>query len=325
MHCDEFIRSIYRGSTEWPLAYFQTNIFDSLSKLIPFDLGVWGRSGELPESIVDVHLYHQSKREIEDCLADFQHEDFLADAVRSDSGQVINLADLLSHEANIKPAGYKEFARQWGAQQVLSTCWNETMPGLVCFMSLWRKSPHHFFTEVERKTLERLLPHIAEAHRLSRIGYMRQFDLPHTLQRSKQAVALCNSRGVLIEAEAAFFHLIKTEWSSWRSNKLPFELKPLQTQKQPYRGENISISAQVIDEMVLVQVRELNRLDMLGKKQLQIAQCYAHGENYHDISAKFSIAENTVRSHIATIFKKCSVHNKAELATLLFKTPQGAR
>ncbi len=322
MNCDEIIRRIYRGATEWPFAYFQSATFDALSEQIPFDSGIWGLSGKAPDSIVDVYLYQQQKRMLEVNMTDFQHEDFLVDMVRSQPGKVINHADLISREAYKKTRLYKEFAHPGGMQQALSTCWIEPVSGLIGFMSLWRKSTRQTFTEIERVTLERLLPHIAEAHRLSRIAYMRQFD-SQTMQSSRQATALCNPRGAVIEAESIFFKLIKQEWRAWHGSTLPFTLQPLLTQKQAYRGASIVITAQALDDMAFVRVRALTKLDMLGKKQLQIAQSYAQGESYHDIAGKFSIAENTARSHIATIFKKCGVHNKAELARLLFKTPLG--
>jgi len=322
MNGDEIIRRIYRGATEWPFVNFQPATFDALSELIPFDLGMWGFAGKASGSIVDVHLYQQPKRMLEVDMTDFQHGDFLADAVFNQPGKVINQTDSTSREAYKRTRIYKEIPRPQGMQQALSTCWVEPVSGLIGFMSLWRKSSRQIFTEIEKVTLQRLLPHIAEAHRLSRIAYMRQFDLP-ALQSTRQATALCTPRGALIEAESTFFKIMNKEWVAWHGTTLPFTLQPLLTEKKPYRGTAVVITAQALDDMVLVRIRAVSKLDMLGKKQLQIAQSYAQGENYQEIAGKFSIAENTARSHIATIFKKCDVHNKAELATLLYKTPLG--
>lgn len=312
---DEIVRILYRGSIDWPLIHFQEAALDAVADLIPFDSAMWVRGGEPPESIVDVYLDRQPKRMIEDYLANFQHEDFLADAARSQLGKTVNLVDLISREAYEKTRLYREFASQWGVQQVLSTCWIEPISGLTGFLSLWRKSPRCPFSEPERAELERLIPYLAEAHRICRIITMRQPD-----KAFRQAVALCNPRGALIEVESGFFELLVTEWPAWkRSTILPRELLPTLTQQQVYQGNAVVIEAQPLGSMVRVHIHALNALDKLGKQQRNVALRYAEGASCHDIAQALGLAESTVRNHVASIFKKCHVHNKIELATLVQK------
>lgn len=318
MDADIIIRKLYRGATVWPLESFQHAALGTLAENIPFDSAMWGRGGEPPDAIVDVYLDRQPKRMIETYLAEFQHEDFLADTVRSQPGKTVNLVDLMSRAEFEKTRMYKKFARHWGVEQVLSTCWLEPVSGLVGFLSLWRATPDKPFSESERARLERLVPHLAEAHRLCRIGYMRQFSQDFVVV-ARQTNALCNPHGALIEAESAFLDLVRKEWRNWGGTTLPAELKPLLSRQQTYRGAKICISAKALDDMILLQARSLSKLDTLGKQQLLIAKRYARGDSAHDIAIALKLAENTVRSHIATIFKKCDVHNKAELAALLFK------
>ncbi len=317
MHCDEFIRRTYRGAIEWPLAYFQHATLDAMAKLISFDSAMWGRGGEPPESIVDVYLDRQPKRMIEQYMADFQHEDFLADAVRSQPGKTINLVDLMSREMFEKTRIYREYARHWGVEQILSTCWVEPLSGLVGFMSLWRTSQSQVFTETERAALERLIPHIAEAHRICRIAYMRHPKANMSTQ--PHAIALCNPRGALIEVEPSFYELIHQEWPDWQGMTLPKGLLPAITRQSVFRGHAVIATASPIGDMVRIEIRRSCGLDSLGKRQLDIALRYARGESHRDISCALSLAESTVRNHIACIFSKCQVHNKIELATLIQK------
>lgn len=314
---NEIIQRLYRGATEWPLIHFQQAALDTVAEIIPFDSAMWGRGGEPPEAIVDVHLDRQPKRMIEEYLADFQQEDFLADAVRSQPGKTVNLVDLISREDFEKTRLYREFARRWGVQQVLSTCWAEPMTGLTGFLSLWRKSPRRPFSEQERSELECLIPHLAEAHRICRITYMLQLD--RVVQTPGQALALCNPRGALIEAESAFFKLIAREWRAWRGTTLPNELLPVLAQEQDYRGSAVVVTAQPLGDTLLVRIRALSVLDKLSEKQRQVMLLYARGESYRDIAHAFGLAESTVRNHIASIFKKCRVHNKSELAALVMR------
>ena len=184
---------------------------------------------------MDAHLDRQSNHMIEDYLNNFKHEDlaFLTNAASSQPGKTVDLVDLISREVYEKTRFYREFACQWGMQQALSTCWLEPVSGLTGFLSLWRKSLHNSFSELERAELECLIPHLAEAHRICRIITMRQPD-----KAFRQTVAISNQRGSLLEVEPSFFELLVKEWPTWRRNAiLPKELLPVLTQQQAYHGE----------------------------------------------------------------------------------------
>lgn len=55
----------------------------------------------------------------------------------------------------------------------------------------------------------------------------------------------------------------------------------------------------------------------LSPRELQIAQSYAGGATYQSISGALCIAPSTVRTHLATIYRKLEVSSKLELATRL--------
>jgi len=55
----------------------------------------------------------------------------------------------------------------------------------------------------------------------------------------------------------------------------------------------------------------------LSQRELQIAQSYAGGETYQTIADMLCIAPSTVRTHLATIYRKLEVSSKLELATYL--------
>jgi DNA-binding CsgD family transcriptional regulator/transcriptional regulator with GAF, ATPase, and Fis domain len=57
--------------------------------------------------------------------------------------------------------------------------------------------------------------------------------------------------------------------------------------------------------------------DVLSPRELEIATDYAGGATYHAIAAKLCIAPSTVRTHLATIYRKLEVSSKLELHALL--------
>ena len=61
----------------------------------------------------------------------------------------------------------------------------------------------------------------------------------------------------------------------------------------------------------------MSRQSGLSQRELQIAQSYAGGETYQTIADMLCIAPSTVRTHLATIYRKLEVSSKLELATFL--------
>jgi DNA-binding CsgD family transcriptional regulator/transcriptional regulator with GAF, ATPase, and Fis domain len=56
---------------------------------------------------------------------------------------------------------------------------------------------------------------------------------------------------------------------------------------------------------------------VLSPRELEIARDYASGATYHVIAARLCIAPSTVRTHLATIYRKLEVSSKIELRALL--------
>jgi DNA-binding CsgD family transcriptional regulator/GAF domain-containing protein len=55
----------------------------------------------------------------------------------------------------------------------------------------------------------------------------------------------------------------------------------------------------------------------LSPRELEIARAYAGGDNYHRIAERLHIAPSTVRTHLATIYRKLGVSSKLELHKVL--------
>lgn len=66
----------------------------------------------------------------------------------------------------------------------------------------------------------------------------------------------------------------------------------------------------------------------LSQRELEIASAYAAGQTYHQIARHLHIAPSTVRTHLATIYRKLGVSSKIELHDVLsgasgVRIPQG--
>ncbi|MGD9295589.1 MAG: helix-turn-helix transcriptional regulator, partial [Roseobacter sp.] len=57
--------------------------------------------------------------------------------------------------------------------------------------------------------------------------------------------------------------------------------------------------------------------DQLSFREMEIARAYADGDTYHRIAARLGIAPSTVRTHLATIYRKLEISSKLELFKIL--------
>jgi DNA-binding CsgD family transcriptional regulator len=53
--------------------------------------------------------------------------------------------------------------------------------------------------------------------------------------------------------------------------------------------------------------------EVLSPREIEIANAYAHGDTYQGIAARLCIAPSTVRTHLATIYRKLEVSSKLDL------------
>jgi DNA-binding CsgD family transcriptional regulator/GAF domain-containing protein len=68
---------------------------------------------------------------------------------------------------------------------------------------------------------------------------------------------------------------------------------------------------------VAVERKRYVQEDGLSPREHEVAQAYANGDNYHRIAERLFIAPSTVRTHLATIYKKLGVSSKLELHKVL--------
>jgi DNA-binding NarL/FixJ family response regulator len=88
-----------------------------------------------------------------------------------------------------------------------------------------------------------------------------------------------------------------------------------------YRGE--SLIQPVVASKLLDRFSELSRrtpsAEALSERELEILQLMAKGAANKEISAQLSIAQSTVKTHIANIFQKLGVNDRTEAVTQALK------
>jgi DNA-binding NarL/FixJ family response regulator len=64
--------------------------------------------------------------------------------------------------------------------------------------------------------------------------------------------------------------------------------------------------------------KEKDSTDALSSREIEILQNLVDGKDYREIAEQLFLSPNTVRTHIANIYKKLQVNNKAQAAKVAF-------
>lgn len=57
---------------------------------------------------------------------------------------------------------------------------------------------------------------------------------------------------------------------------------------------------------------------MLSQRELEVARHYAQGQSYKEIARELDVSPATIRNHIASIYQKLEINNKAQLVSYLY-------
>lgn len=301
------ILDLYQAEREVPFDRFQNAALLTIGTLIPFDSAWWGTAAAEPQEIHRLYLHNCDASILEGYLPHQPH-DFMREALMASPGRTINLSDLTTRARLVRTELYKNWGRHYRIEWSMGTLLIEPVSSLMEFLTIWRHDPKRRFADAERQAKELLMPHVAAAHRMSRLRHMLNDPRANAL-----AWAIADERGFLRDASPRFVHWLREHSPSWRGSRLPAELLAAVSEVRPASLGGQRLDIEVRDDFRLLQVKARSVLDVLTSREQEIAERYAGGETYAVISAALGLSPATVRNHIAHCFRKLGVTNKAGL------------
>jgi DNA-binding CsgD family transcriptional regulator len=309
---NQLIADLYRGSRDVPYPAFQEWALQQLRGAVAFDAAWWGRGANKPLMIHQVHLHRCAPTLVED-YAPWIGVDFFREAVCANPGVTISTASLRSRPDLEASTIYREFGAKHRVEWSLGTVLIEPVSSLNEFITVWRKDVRRPFSEADRTTKELLMPHLVEAYRNCRLLHLHEASQrDHSL-----SWALCNPQGILIDVHRRFVSLMITEWTNWHSAELPAALSKQVIECKEFVGRKIAVKTTPLSGLYCLQARPRSAVDMLSNREREVANHYAQGQTYAEISVMLGLAPATVRNLISRAFRKLDVNNKAELALRL--------
>jgi DNA-binding CsgD family transcriptional regulator len=318
---NDLLLKLYRGSTEVPFSRFQDWSLNLLGGLVRFDAAWWGKAISNPSKILYVHLLNADKSILQD-YGRIDGDDFFRDAMLASPGSTVNLNDLISRRDFERSPIYTRYGRKHRVEAAVGTVILEPVSSMIEFLTLWRFDPRWPFSDTDRLLIERIMPHLFEANRISRLVSLQGPMSSEAASDATHPWALTSpDDGVLLEVNATFVALAKREWPEWRGAILPTQLRKHLRNCEPYKGRAIAVDITDVEGYRLVVARAIQSKDRLGQRESEVLAMYVAGNSYRQIAQVQQRSPATVRNQLAQIYRKFGVHSKVELLRALQNGP----
>lgn len=315
----DLLLELYRLAQDAPAAEFQTHVLDAVREKLAFDSALWatgviGPDGATPHAIF---VYRQPPEMIEEWGRIRPRDTIILEAFNN-LGRTVNgaLGSDPAWQARFSP-DMKAHIKRYGMENTLLTMTSTPLLGLYSAVSFFRADPRQPFTEDEQLFKQNLMPHLAEAWNISRFGFVS--SARNNEKQFCHGRAICDSKGVLYNAERNFSGLLLAEWPDWNGPQLPQDLMGTLSgnERCRYAGCRVVIEVESINDMKLLCAREPSAIDRLSSREQEVAALFAKGADYRTIADALHIAPVTVRNHLQHIYVKLGVTSKIEMAHLV--------
>jgi DNA-binding CsgD family transcriptional regulator len=312
---NDMLLELYRLAQNAPVGEFQTLALDKMREALDFDSAYWATGVVKPGKGFVAHSF-TLYRQPQEWLADYErinHNDAMTYEVFQKQGTTVNAALCSPHWQERFDPESREHLRRYNVSHCLGTIIAEPVLQIWTGVALYRADAEHPFSEDTRLLVQNLVPHLSEAWNINRFAYMesaRNNGIP-----SNQGRAICDTMGVLYNADRNFTGLMLAEWPEWQGPQLPREVQETISRKEArrYIGCRTTITIETLQNMELLTVRERTAIDELSAREHDVATLFAKGENFRAIADELHIAPVTVRNHLRHIYTKLGISNKIEL------------
>lgn len=301
---------LYEAARSSTVETFQRDTMVMICRLLPFDGGWWGRATVQGH----VHRVHCSYLcGLPDDVAERMNVGDPDNLVAARTTRSPDRALYFGPEDWGEQPSTAALAAHMGIQQALCIAHHDGPAGLVSFVSIARRASKPVFTAHESQLLELLMPHLAAALDLCCVTQMAR--LRHG---GREAMLTSDASGWVHVAEPGVSELLRSEWPGWVGPQLPARLvEQFASSRSVFLGRHLHADIRWSGEHALVTLRPREALDLLTRREADVAQAFSSGSSYKEAAQSLAIAPATVRHHLRNVYLKLGVSDKAELANML--------
>lgn len=233
--CGQLILDLYRTGREGPFRSFQTRALDLLRTVLAFDSAWWGNASKDTMQIHRIHLHNVAPSIFED-YPRYLEEDVFRESLIANPGVTISMEDLMPREEWMKARLYREYAVKYRVFSTVGTLLIDRITSLFEFLTVWRHK-YRPFTPEERRIKQLVMPHLVEAHRVSRLHHV----IGRELNPQVRHWAIADVSGHLHELVPGFAQMLREEWTGWTASRLPEDLHEAVANSGLFRGQRFVV------------------------------------------------------------------------------------
>jgi DNA-binding CsgD family transcriptional regulator len=136
-------------------------------------------------------------------------------------------------------------------------------------------------------------------------------------QRSSRALALVDAFGTFEAADPAFHALLARELPQHDGARLPRPVVAAMSSGDSFVGRSIEIVFRHLGPHIVCRARRREELQELTTRERLVAEHYAYGLSHKEVAQLLRVSPNTVRTQLASVYRKLGIGDKAALARRL--------
>ncbi|MCH8501737.1 MAG: helix-turn-helix transcriptional regulator [Aliidiomarina sp.] len=297
---DQFILDLHDASMYLSSQDFQQWTLKEVRRYIDFDFAIWGAGDGRHRQLHHATILDQVNT-LFNTWEPVKHIDPFANLVIGNTGQTWTTESVTNFKESI---AFRQHWGQYHAQQMMSTMEVDQKTGLHVFVTLARDQEKHRYTKEECVLKNIITQHIFLAARHNDLHHLRALRTP---------AALMDRGGILNAALTDFRALVVQEWGRWAEHKLPKHVTQSLWQTGSYRGRHIVLNAQTFNNRLLVRAGIAPQVH-LSTREHEVAWAYVSGHTHKEVAKLLEISPTTVRTHLARVYQKLEITDKASLA-----------
>lgn len=306
---------LYEAAEHVALNAYPAEAMRLLRPLIPLDGGVLGigttQANAAPELVIEQAYVYQRDPVIVPEYAWLSARDPLAGYFAA--GLTVPFAcRCASFYRELRLPELEAFCRRHALSQLMLFGDAASRPHAAQWIVLYRSNDYHF-GELDKQYLLALWPHLKHACSINRRHHLDR----HVRSHDPCAAALVNRHGMIEAAHPCFRDLLSVEWPGFAGNRLPDGLMRSWRQGRAYVGARIRVAMRKQDDLIVCVAMQAAMPPPLTQAERNVASQFADGCSHKEIAENLGVSQHTVRSHIAHIYTKLDVHDKAALANKL--------
>lgn len=150
------------------------------------------------------------------------------------------------------------------------------------------------------------------------IAHNREQALAKGSQAAGQrAAALVDAAGSIVAADPLFQARFRRRFGGDALYRLPRELLQALADGLAYEDEHVAFRFKAVGHYHVCELLEAGPASLLSPRERQVARLFAAGGSAKEIARSLTLSPYTVQSHLASVYRKLNVSDKAALARLL--------